>query len=320
MASRILIIKQGSFGDIIVASGAVQDICNYHRNDEITVLTGPAYRKIFERMPSVDHTLPDAREPRWRLDLVYRLYRRVGFDGFDMIYDLQKTSRTNFYHHWFVKRAAWSGRADGCSHPYDVPEFGAMSGQAEFALQLQAAGVPVKYTTEPNLSWFVEDVSGVLRNAGVTRPYVVLMPGASVRHAHRCWPHYAGLAEAIIAAGVDVVTVPGPAELELCKTMPGIALTGEGEYLDFFQLAGVLNGAAFAVGNDSGQTHLAAHLGVHGLAVYGPITRYMNNMKRRNFSCLARENIADIRVDEVMPYFEQAMAAATGSGSPDSVQ
>lgn len=60
---RVLIIKPGSFGDIMVSSGAVQDIIRHHRGDEITVLTGPAYRKIFQRMSGVHHV------PRWRLDL-----------------------------------------------------------------------------------------------------------------------------------------------------------------------------------------------------------------------------------------------------------
>jgi ADP-heptose:LPS heptosyltransferase len=319
MPGRVLIIKQGSFGDIIVASGAAQDICNHHRNDEISVLTDPAYRKIFARLPGVAHTIADAREPRWRLDLMYSLYRRVNFDSFDMIYDLQKTRRNAFYHRWFVKKAAWSGCAKGCSHPYIVPEFGTMSGQEEFALQLRVAGVPVRYTTEPDLSWFVEDVSGVLQDAGVTDPYVVLMPGASERHAHRCWPRYAELADTLINEGICVVTVPGPAELKSGISMPGIALTGDRGYLDFFQLGGVLQGAAFAVGNDSGQTHLAAHLGTHGLALYGPITRYMNNMKRRNFSCLAKDNIGDITVDDVMPFLRQALSAQAESGRPETV-
>lgn len=309
MSKRILVIKQGSFGDIIVASGAVQDIINHHEGDDVWILTGPAFRKIFSRMPGVKGTLTDAREPRWRLDRMYALYRHVDFDSFDMIYDLQKTKRNAFYHRWFVRKADWSGCAPGCSHPYEVPPFGTMSGQEEYALQLQAAGVPARNCTGPDLSWFVEDVSVDLEKAGVKRPYVVLMPSSSVRHAHRRWPHYAELASAILDEGVDVITVPGPAELDMCRAMPGTMITGEGEYMDYFQLAGAMRGAAFAVGNDSGQTHLAAHLGAYGLALYGPIQLYMNNMKRLNFDCLGKENIADISVDEVMPYFHRAMEA-----------
>lgn len=305
---RVLIIKHGSFGDIIVASGAIQDIRNHHPDAEISVLTGPAYCNLFQRCPLVDRVLVDAREPRWRLDLLLKLCCSVRFDSFDMIYDLQKSARTAFYRRWFAQRAGWSGKAPGCSHPYVIPPPGTMTGQQEFALQLQAASVPVRFTTNPDVSWMAADVSDVLVTAGVSSRYIVLLPGASARHAHKCWPAYAALAEQLIAAGYCVVTAPGPADMEVCRTVPGVMLVGSGEYLDYFQLAGVLRGAAFVVGNDSGPTHLAAHLGVAGLALFGSGTsRYVGNMQRRNFTCLVQEQIADIRVDEVFARIQAAV-------------
>ena len=37
--SNILIIKHGSLGDIAQASGAIQDISENHKNDQICLLT-----------------------------------------------------------------------------------------------------------------------------------------------------------------------------------------------------------------------------------------------------------------------------------------
>ena len=37
--SNILIIKHGSLGDIAQASGAIQDICENHKNDNVILLT-----------------------------------------------------------------------------------------------------------------------------------------------------------------------------------------------------------------------------------------------------------------------------------------
>ena len=37
--SNILIIKHGSLGDIAQACGAIQDISEYHKNDQIHLLT-----------------------------------------------------------------------------------------------------------------------------------------------------------------------------------------------------------------------------------------------------------------------------------------
>jgi ADP-heptose:LPS heptosyltransferase len=93
--------------------------------------------------------------------------------------------------------------------------------------------------------------------------------------------------------------------------MPGTMLTGPGEFLDFFQLAGVLRRAAFVVGNDSGPTHMAAHLGTPGVALFGAGGRkYMRNMERGRFSCLYGERIGDITVGEVAGRIRQQLGGA----------
>ncbi len=300
MKPRILIIKHGSLGDLLIAEGAIRDICEHHHGDDITVLTGPAYRRIFQRYPYVQHVLVDPRSPRWRIDRLFWLWREVQFSSYDIIYDLQKSSRTAFYRRLFAPRSAWSGSAPGSTIPFELPPQ-PHTLQEGYRAQLQAADVPVRFTLQPDLSWMIDDVSTILRDAGVDGPYVVLLPGASTRHAHKCWPHYAELANALLDKGLRVVTVPGPDDLAVCRGMPGTMLTGPGPFLDFFGLAGVLAGAAFVVGNDSGPTHMAALLGTPGVAFFGGSGRkYMRNMQRRNFSCLYSDNIADITVDEVL--------------------
>ena len=41
--TNILIIKHGSLGDIAQACGAIQDICENHKDDEIQLLTNKRY-------------------------------------------------------------------------------------------------------------------------------------------------------------------------------------------------------------------------------------------------------------------------------------
>ena len=47
--SNILIIKHGSLGDIAQASGAIQDISENHRNDQIYLLTTKPYLEVFKK-------------------------------------------------------------------------------------------------------------------------------------------------------------------------------------------------------------------------------------------------------------------------------
>jgi len=297
---KILIIKLGAFGDIVMAEGAIHDIRNNYPNDYIAVLTTPPYRKIYARCPWVDEVLVDPRNPRWRLDLMIKLNRRVGFDSFDIIFDLQRANRTSFYYRWFVKNASWSGMAAGCDLPYTMPLTEKVSVLEEFAIQLKAAGLKVEHTLSPDPDWFVDDVSEVLAGANVTTPFVVLLAGASARRTEKCWPYYDSLAEKLIDAGICVVTVPGPDDLELCRTIPGIMLTGPNNYLDFFQLAGVLQKAAFVVGNDSGPSHLASHLGVKGVALFsGHVPAYRTGIVQGGFKSIEAEAMELIPLDKV---------------------
>jgi len=297
---EILIIKLGAFGDIVMAEGVVHDIRNNYLHDNISVLTSPAYKEIFERCPWVDKVLIDPRDPRWRLDLMRKLNRRIRFDSFDVIFDLQRANRTSFYYRWFVKNGSWSGMADGCGLPYSVPPSKEISVQEEFSIQLKSAGLNVKHSLSPDPSWFIGDVSEILHGAKVTAPYVVLLAGASARRTEKCWPHYDNLAEKLIDKGLCVITVPGPDDFDLCRTIPGIMLTGPQRYLDFFQLAGVLKGAGYAVGNDSGPTHLASHLGVPGLALFsGHVPASRTGIEHDNFRYIEAENMDLISVEKV---------------------
>ena len=47
--SNILIIKHGSLGDIAQASGAIQDISENHKNDQIYIMTTKPYLELFKK-------------------------------------------------------------------------------------------------------------------------------------------------------------------------------------------------------------------------------------------------------------------------------
>lgn len=299
MAEDILIIKLGALGDLFQAEGALHDIRLHHPGARITLLTGPAYRALMQRCPWVDRVELDPRAPRWRLDRMVDLRRRLRAAPFAMVYDLQNVSRTAFYRRWFLPHTPWSGTAPGCSHPHRAVDPKRIPSLQRLAGQLADAGVPVLHALAPDLGWVADDVSGILADAGVRRPYVVLLPGSSARLPHKRWPGYAALAERLIAGGTTVVTVPGPDELDLCRSIPGITLT-EGKWLNYFQLAGVLAGARLVIGNDSGPTHLAAHLGRPTVALFGShMAACLTGIDRPWVTCVEVPDLAVLPVGQV---------------------
>lgn len=260
---RVLVIKHGAFGDLVQADGILRDIRAYHPGAEITLLTAPAFRKLMSRCPHVDRVLADARSPLWKIGEWIQLARQFRAGRFAKVYDLQNSDRTGLYRTLFFRRVRWNGRR---VHGRQTAAL------QDLVAQLQRDGIPTGHSLSPDLSWMAEDMGGFLQTVGVRTPYVALIPGCAAKHPYKRWPYYAQLAEALFKRGYDVVTAPGPDEIELAKSIPGHTLLGPNGFLDWFELAGVLKGASFVVGNDTGPSHVASYLGVPGLALFGPHT------------------------------------------------
>ena len=296
---KILIIKHGALGDIIQSEGALHDIREHHPDADIAVLTEPAYAKIMERCPWVDRVIKDPRSPRWRLDKMWTLGRLLRSLNADRVYDLQNSSRTADYFRWFFKNTEWSGTASGCSHPHKAENPKSIHSLQRLRGQLEDAGLTCPYALKPNVSWMADDMSSLLQHEGVPSDFIVLIPGSSAAHPQKRWPYYAELANKLISAGHATVTVPGPDELDLCAGIPGVTLTG-GSFLGWFELAGVIAQATFIVGNDTGPSHIAAHMNKPGLALFGAHTSVeKTGIKQENFDAIEVTDLADLSVETV---------------------
>src|SRR5690606_22141269 len=223
-ARRILVIKHGAFGDVIQAEGALRDIHENHPDARITILTMPAYRALLARSPFIDEVIVDERAPRWRLDRMLALRKRLREADFDMVYDLQNSSRTNFYYRFMLRDRRWSGTAKGCSHPHRAKDPKKIRTLDRLAGQLADAGLTIRHTRKPDISWLADDVTAILEGAGVREPYIMLIPGCSARHPEKRWPYYAELARRLIAEAHGAGAARGPSP---CPAAAGAGATPE---------------------------------------------------------------------------------------------
>ena len=95
--SNILIIKHGSFGDLIQANGAIQDIKNQYSSSKVLLLTSKPYVDLMSQCPYIDGVIVDKRLPRWNLIYLNNLRKLLSRYNFTHIFDLQNSSRTRFY-------------------------------------------------------------------------------------------------------------------------------------------------------------------------------------------------------------------------------
>ena len=95
--SNILIIKHGSLGDIAQACGAIQDISENHKGEQIYLLTTIHYFDLFKKNPNLTDVILDKRLSRFNLVYLYLLMRKIKKLNIIKVYDLQNSSRTSFY-------------------------------------------------------------------------------------------------------------------------------------------------------------------------------------------------------------------------------
>ena len=95
--SNILIIKHGSLGDIAQACGAIQDISENHKDAKIHLLTTKPYIEVFKKNPFIENVILDKRLSKFNLIYLYSLMRKIKKLKISKVYDLQNSSRTNFY-------------------------------------------------------------------------------------------------------------------------------------------------------------------------------------------------------------------------------
>jgi ADP-heptose:LPS heptosyltransferase len=250
--SRVLVIRHGAFGDIVLSFPAMAAIRAHHPGDEITLLTTKLYARLLGASPWFDQIEVDTKPEWWNLPALRHLRRQLR--GFDLVYDLQTSGRSSRYFA-LAGRPPWSGIAEGCAFP-DDPSRITLHTRERLEQQLRLAGIPS--LPVPDLSWLAGPVPDLPAH------YAVLVPGAAPHRPEKRFPAEK-FRDVAVGLEIPVVVVGTAAEQPLAEVIGGLNLTGK---TDFLQLASVFRGASLAIGNDTGPMHLAAALGVPCISLF----------------------------------------------------
>lgn len=305
---NILIIRLGAMGDIILASGVIRDIRLAFPEAKIYFLTQKPFVKLLKRNKDVDEIIVDPRPHRLKFWAFWPTIKTLRSLKIDRVYDIQDTNRTQLYHK-YLKPVQWVGCLKGCSH--EVPHETGRDPRTLMnkAARMRAGGVEPVHTTKPDARWMADPIDDVLAEHEVPDRFILLVPGCSIKNLDRRWPFYAELAERLQAAGYTCVTAPGPDELDLCRSIPATMLmrtkdNGSPQSLTFFELAGLATKAHYAIGNDTGPSHITARCGAPGLGLFGKATLAQNSGFDTVWSVLQTDDLNKLSVDDV---FTRAM-------------
>jgi ADP-heptose:LPS heptosyltransferase len=93
---------------------------------------------------------------------------------------------------------------------------------------------------------------------------------------------------------------PGPNEMNERKKINSISITNAERSLNIMELAGVIKKSSFVISNDTGPAHMAAHLGVNGVVLFGYHTTARKvSIETDNFKAISVNDLNDLSADEV---------------------
>ena len=312
--SNILIIKHGSLGDIAQACGAIQDISENHKNDQIHLLTTKPYFDLFKKNPFVHSVILDKRLSKFNLIYLYQLTRKLKSLNFNMIYDLQNSSRTTFYKNILFPKAKsdkWSSSETTLPTNVSKNEFDKNPVLDRFNHQLKISNINTLNTMKPNFNWACTNIDNIKNNYDLEK-YIILFPFCSAHLEIKKWPYYNKLIELIktkLNNKFKVIVAPGPSEIDDAKSIDAISILDEEKILDISQLSTLINDSSFVIANDTGPAHMAAHLNVKGLALFGKHTTAIKvSIEREKFKAIQVDDLSKLSAEKVFERLSRSIS------------
>ena len=303
--SNILIIKHGSLGDIAQASGAIQDISENHKNDQIYMLTTKPYFELFKKNPFVNEVILDKRLPKYNLIYLYFLMRELKKYNFSRVFDLQNSSRTSFYKSILFPKAnkdTWSSTKTTLPAEINKEKFDKDSVLNRFDYQLKESGLNTINTLKPNFSWACSEINEI-KNKYDLQKYILLFPFCSPHLSVKKWPYYDELIILIkdkFGSEYKIVTAPGPNEIDDARKFDAISVLDNDKALNLFQLTSLIKESSFIVANDTGPAHIAAHVAAKGLTLFGKhTTAHKVSIERENFKAIQVTDLNNLSAGKV---------------------
>ena len=224
---------------------------------------------------------------------------------FSKVFDLQNSSRTNFYKTILFPKAdkiVWSSSVTTLLSDQNKEDFDKISVLERFDHQLKESGLNTLHTLKPDFSWASTDISEI-KNFYKFNKYILLFPFCSPHLTIKKWPFFNDLIKLVLnkfGEEYKIVTAPGPDEINDAKEINGLALLDNGRSLDISQLTSLIKDSSFVVANDTGPAHIAAHVGVKGLALFGKhTTAYKVSIERENFKAIEVSDLNNLSAEKV---------------------
>jgi len=307
MSDKVLIIKLGALGDIVMSTPLVCAIQQHHPQDQVTLLTTRQFSFIFKDFEGISIKTFN----RHRLYQTVETIKWIRANNFTHIYDLQGSRRTSILC-LLSKASLRAGNHNSICYTH-FPETQWKGQQHIFdrmCILLKACGIEVherrpvlrasKSTEKKISSWLV---AHKLNN----EPYVFMHAGASTLKPEKRWPYFSELALYLRSKNLTTIWVGSTDDESLNNALTEITGINASMAFNIFELAELGRRAKFAVTNDSGPMHALAAANIPIFGIFGPTDWKRNHALGQKDNVIAtintgakKTNLAQISIDTVI--------------------
>ena len=180
---KILIIKHGSLGDIVLALSAFASIRAHYSKSKIYLLTEKKFFSFFKNSSYVDSLIEDNRKESFLLSIHKKI--KLFFEKFDLIIDLQNSKRTSLYNFLFriFQSTTICSSRPFSQFRYYIPVQGTETISSGIFNQLKLIGI--KKINNHDYSWLKVELKEKF-----DKPLALLIPGVSKSGIYKQWQPY----------------------------------------------------------------------------------------------------------------------------------
>ena len=271
----------GSLGDVARGLCLVEHIKNHWPGCTITWLVEPQWADLVNFHPNLDRMIIFQRA--WRFAPVWKLYRRLKQQHFDITLDLQRILKSGFFsmlsgagrrigfHRRNAKELNWLFNNEHIDYfSDDLPKLD------HYLKFTQYLGLPDPETLNFGFSTLDVHKSQPTAVAKARSPYIAVVMGSSWDSKNWFTEAYRQLAlDLLNKHKLGIVLLGDRSQIRAAEHVAQIAKSPDNIInvvgkTTLLELAAILKGAALSVGPDSGPGHLAAAVGTPFVTLFGP--------------------------------------------------
>ena len=301
---RILVIKLGALGDVMMNTGLIRAVVDRHPGAEFTLMTHAAIIPLMRQSGWFSDFIVDNRKGYRFSELKRICHDELALRRYDFIYDLQTSHRTCKVYYPLVRFLTRNPLVWGFTTPeYPLPRgivFNRTPAKRAFSWGRSTVERIDVDPAPPDIGF----VHGEGKHFDLLPPrYLLLIPGCSPTNPGKRWPadRYRALSERFGAMGLKSVVLGTSAE----QAEINAVVRDNPHAVDFMNKASLTDipdlarGAEVVVGNDTGPTHMARLAGARSVMLFNAHTREAA-VEMPNVVNLDAREIADIPLEAVV--------------------